>query len=104
MQAIRLVDREVAIVIEDEVRRARRGRTAALSSPVESVVAGRREVLERLHWVAVNLETAAVLDLRANRSANAALAAVLHERAAQRRRVAERIRAGLPEPDRGTAG
>jgi hypothetical protein len=50
------------------------------------------------------METADVLDLRANRSGNATLAAVLHERAAQRRRVAERLRAGITETRRDAAG
>jgi hypothetical protein len=105
VQAIhRLVDREVTSVIEDEVRRGRRGRPTVPPSPEEVALAGRREVLERLHRVAVNMETAAVLDLRANRSGNPTLAAVLHERAAQRRRVAERLRAGLPSEDQDAAG
>jgi hypothetical protein len=104
VQAIRLPDPEVAIVIEDQVLSARRGRTAAPSSPGDSALAGRREVLQRLHRAAVNMETAEVLDLRANRSGNLTLAAILHERAAHRRRVAEQIRAGLPGPDRGAAG
>jgi hypothetical protein len=91
-------------VIEYDVRRDRNGRRAVPASPEELAFAGRREVLELLHRVAVNMETAAVLDLRAEQSANPTLAAVLHERAAQRRRVAERIRAGLPQRDLGAAG
>jgi|tagenome__1003787_1003787.scaffolds.fasta_scaffold20682640_2 hypothetical protein len=92
------------MVIEDEVRSKRRGQRVVPASPEQIALAGRREVLELLHRVAVNMETAAVLDFRASRSANPTLAAVLHERAAQRRRAAERIRAGLPQRDLGAAG
>jgi hypothetical protein len=45
--------------------------------------------------VARYLETAELLDLRADRSGSPALAAVLRERAAERRRVADRFRAEL---------
>jgi hypothetical protein len=94
----------VTSVIEDDVRHTRRGRQTVPASPEEVALAGRREVLQRLHRVAVNMETADVLDLRANRSGNATLAAVLHERAAQRRRVAERLRAGIPGTQQDAAG
>ncbi len=67
--------------------------------PVQSL-ARRREVLDQLRRIAVHLETAAALDRRAGRSDNAALAEVLRERAAQRRRTAERLRAGLLAADR----
>jgi hypothetical protein len=61
---------------------------------------GRRETLERLRVVAAQLETAAVLDRRASRSASPALAHLLRERAARRRRSAERVRAAaLAEED-----
>jgi hypothetical protein len=53
----------------------------------------RREMLDRLRHVAVQLETAAVLDRRASRSASPALAEVLRERAERRRRTAARVRA-----------
>jgi hypothetical protein len=55
----------------------------------------RRAQLDRLRLVAVQLETATVLERRASRSGNEALAGVLRERAAQRRRTAERVWAGL---------
>jgi hypothetical protein len=58
-------------------------------------VGSRRELLAALRRIAVNLETAEVLDLRADRSASQALATVLRERAAQRRRTAGRLRADL---------
>jgi hypothetical protein len=45
--------------------------------------------------MALYLETAELLDLRASRSANATLAALLRERAGERRRLAERLRAQL---------
>jgi hypothetical protein len=45
--------------------------------------------------MALHLETAAVLDLRARRSTDPVQAAVLHRRAAQRREEAGRIRAQL---------
>jgi hypothetical protein len=58
-------------------------------------VATRRELLGALRRIAVHLETAAVLDRRADGSASPTLAVVLRERAAQRRRTAGRIRADL---------
>ncbi|WP_222267492.1 hypothetical protein [Modestobacter marinus] len=67
--------------------------------PVQSL-ARRREVLYQLRRIALHLETAAVLDRRAASSDNAALAEVLRERAEQRRRTAERLRAGLLDADR----
>jgi hypothetical protein len=67
--------------------------------PVRSL-ARRREVLDQVRRIALHLETAAVLDRRAARSDNAALAEVLRQRAAQRRRTAERLRAGLLAADR----
>ncbi|WP_369133112.1 hypothetical protein [Modestobacter sp. I12A-02662] len=63
-------------------------------------LARRRDVLDQLRRIALHLETAAVLDRRAARSGNAALAEVLRERAEQRRRTAERLRAGLLAADR----
>lgn len=45
--------------------------------------------------MALHLETAAVLDLRAERSSDPALVAVLRRRAEQRRREAAEIRAQL---------
>jgi len=45
--------------------------------------------------MALHLETAAVLDLRASRSTDTAQVAVLRRRAEQRRREAARIRAHL---------
>lgn len=56
----------------------------------------RREALENLQRLAVQLETASVLDRRADRS-NPVLAAVLRERADERRRIAEVIRRHLDE-------
>jgi hypothetical protein len=47
--------------------------------------------------MALHLETAAVLDLRAQRTTDAAQVAVLRRRAEQRRREAARIRAHLAE-------
>jgi hypothetical protein len=69
-------------------------------APAGQALAGRRARLDQLRRVAVHLETAAVLDRRANGSDNPALAEVLRERAAQRRRTAERLRAGLRATDR----
>ena len=54
----------------------------------------RREALENLQRLAVQLETASALDRRADRC-NPTLAAVLRERADERRRIAEVIRAHL---------
>jgi hypothetical protein len=56
---------------------------------------GRREVLDLLRRLAVHLETAEALERRAARSPNPVLVAVLHGRAAERREMAERLRADL---------
>jgi hypothetical protein len=53
------------------------------------------DLLQQMRRVARYLETAELLDLRASHTSNAALAAVLRERAAERRRVADRFRADL---------
>ena len=68
------------------------GRRLAPSAADEEV-GSRRELLGALRRIAVQLETAEVLELRADRSASPPLATVLRERAAQRRRIAGRIRA-----------
>jgi len=54
----------------------------------------RREALENLRRLAVQLEAASALDRRADRS-NPTLAAVLRERAEERRRIAAVVRAHL---------
>jgi len=54
----------------------------------------RREALENLRRLAVQLEAASALDRRADRS-NPTLAAVLRERADERRRIAAVVRAHL---------
>ena len=54
----------------------------------------RRAALENLRRLAVQLEAASALDHRADRS-NPTLAAVLRERADERRRIAEVVRAHL---------
>ena len=59
---------------------------------------GQRARLAQLHQMVVDQETASVLDARASRSPDAAQAVVLHGRAAERRRRAERIRTGLRAP------
>ena len=56
---------------------------------------GRRELLDVLRRMAVHLETAGALERRAARSANPTLVAVLRGRAAERRELAERLRADL---------
>jgi len=58
----------------------------------------RRQALENLQRLAVQLETASALDPRADRS-NPTLATVLRERAEERRRNAEVIRAHLDSQD-----
>lgn len=50
------------------------------------------QLAAELRRMALHLETAAVLDLRAQRSTDPALVAVLRRRAEQRRREAARIR------------
>jgi hypothetical protein len=57
----------------------------------------RREALDNLWRLAVQLDTASALECRAERSASPALAAVLRERAVERRRIAAVIRAHLAE-------
>ena len=57
----------------------------------------RREALENLRRLDIQLQTAAVLERRADLSANPTLAAVLRERADERRRIAEVVRAHLAE-------
>ena len=77
------------------------GRTGPRAMPpaADDGVWGRRELLAALRRIAVHLETADVLDLRADRSASSALATVLRERATQRRRTAGRLRADLAARD-----
>ena len=58
----------------------------------------RREALENLRRLAVQLEAAAILDCRADH-AHPGLAAVLRERAGERRRMAAVIRAHLDSTD-----
>ncbi|HLM03562.1 MAG TPA: hypothetical protein VK402_00080 [Blastococcus sp.] len=55
----------------------------------------RRQLLGALRRIAVHLQTAEVLELRAGRSASPPLAVVLRERAAERRGTARRLRADL---------
>jgi hypothetical protein len=74
--------------------------TRHLDAQIEAIalrnrtVERRREALENLRRLAVQLETASALDRRADRS-NPTLAAVLRERAEERRRIAEVVRAHL---------
>jgi hypothetical protein len=56
-----------------------------------------RALIEQLRQAAGYVETAAVLERRAGRSTDPALAALLRERAQVRRRTAERLRAALAE-------
>jgi hypothetical protein len=60
----------------------------------KQTVERRREALENLRRLAVQLEAASALDRRAERS-NPTLAVVLRERAEERRRTADVIRAHL---------
>jgi hypothetical protein len=80
---------EVAIVTDPAPQDDGRQATRALSA------ADRRELLDELRRVARQVETAARLERRAGRSASTALAGVLRERAAEHRRTADRLRAGL---------
>ena len=58
-----------------------------------------REALENLRRLEIQLQTASALDRRAEGSANHALAAMLRERAEERRRIAGIIRAHLVDAD-----
>ena len=62
-------------------------------------VEGRRQALENLRRLEIQLQTASALERRADLSANHALAAVLRERAEERRRMAAAIRAHLVDAD-----
>ena len=57
----------------------------------------RRTALENLRRLEIQLQTASALDRRADSSANPALAAVLRERADERRRIAAIIRGHLDD-------
>ena len=74
---------------------AGRRETNRVQSPAQ-----RLSVLGQLRRVAVHLETAAILESRADRSTNPALAALLRERALQRRGEADRIRTHLAQESR----
>ena len=56
-----------------------------------STVEARRERLEQLQVIEVHLQTAAALETRAERTANATFATVLRERAGHHRRTAARV-------------
>jgi hypothetical protein len=62
----------------------------------------RRQALENLRRLEIQLQTASALDRRAELSANRALAGVLRERAEERRRIAGIIRAHLVDADAST--
>jgi len=61
------------------------------SSPSRSAVEARRELLEQFQVMDVHLQTAAALETRAERTANATFAALLRERAGHHRRTAARV-------------
>ncbi len=65
------------------------------TTPPRPAFTSRREILDLLRRFAVHLETARVLDDRAERCRSPHLAAVLRERAETRRRMAERVWAEL---------
>ncbi len=73
------------------------GREAAGAgtTPPRPSFTSRREILDLLRRFAVHLETARVLDERAERCRSPHVAAVLRERAEARRRMARRVRAEL---------
>jgi hypothetical protein len=64
--------------------------------PPRTAIAG-PGIVEQLRQAAVYVETAAVLERRAVRADNPALAALLRERAKVRRRTAERLRAAVTD-------
>jgi len=57
----------------------------------------RREVMDNLRRLAAQLDAASALERRAGATGNAALAAVLRERAAERLRIADVVREHLAE-------
>jgi hypothetical protein len=59
----------------------------------------RRKALEDLRRLEIQLQTASALDRRADRSVNPTLAGVLRERAEERRRIAEVLRAHLADAE-----
>jgi hypothetical protein len=90
----RLVDLTPHVREHGEIR----GRALAVAEPSGGPAAHadlHRETLESLRRLAVQLETAALLERRADRSADPSLAAVLRARADQRRRIAEQLREHL---------
>jgi hypothetical protein len=93
----------VATVSDDDVVRSAGNRAGSADRPGAGA-AGRVPPHDHLRRIAVLVETAAVLDRRANRTANAVYAQVLRERAVQRRATAARLRAGVLPPDRRVAG
>jgi hypothetical protein len=70
----------------------------AAASPTRSVEQ-HREALENLRRLEIQLQTASVLERRADLSTNPTLAAVLRERAQERRRIADVVRAHLAAAD-----
>ena len=88
---------------DDDVVRDAGGRAGSADRPVAGA-AGRTLPRDHLRRIAVLVETAAVLDGRASRTANAVYAEVLRERAAQRREAAAQLRAGVWAPERHVAG
>ncbi|WP_138734476.1 hypothetical protein [Modestobacter excelsi] len=89
---------------DDDVVRDAGGRPDPAGRPGGSGAAGGGVQWDHLRRIAVLLETAAVLDRRATRTADAVHADVLRERAAQRRETAAQLRAGVWAPERHVAG
>ena len=67
------------------------------SSLRRQTVRRRREAMENLRRLAVQLDAASALERRAGETGNPALASVLRERAAERRRIAELVRDHLAD-------
>jgi hypothetical protein len=63
----------------------------------------RRDAMDALRRLAVQLDAASALERRAGETANPALASVLRERAAERRRIAEVVREHLADEQSSAA-
>ena len=84
-------------------RTGNEGAGVRAAAPPTRSVERHREALENLRRLEIQLQTASALERRADLSANPTLAAVLRERAQQRRRIADVVRAHLAEADASSA-
>ena len=82
-----------------DIRPGRAGAEGLPNALRRQRVQRRREAMDNLRRLAVQLDAASALERRAGETANPALASVLRERAAERRRIAEVVREHLTTTD-----